>query len=34
MADKMYLEIVPDARRPERMLDVDAYEQIRRKVGD
>ena len=32
MADTKYLEIVPDAGRPERMLDVEAYEQIRRKV--
>ena len=32
MADIMYLEMVPDAGRPERMLDVEAYEEIRRKV--
>jgi len=31
-ADITYLEIVPDAWRPERMLTVEAYEQIRRKV--
>ena len=32
MADILYLEMVPDARRPERMLTVEHYELIRRKV--